>query len=153
MQRSMWRKNMINHINQTDIMHLAEELLKSHQLGHHKMMTFSPVINLPLLGGSVIVNANTIHNLSYPYIWHLLLIPICRGPFSPHLCHILSPHLWYWYLEFEKCCTLCCVRLLIPSWLMYPNNSFKAFIHLFELGQFVMQFIFKKFYSFLKKNH
>jgi hypothetical protein len=89
--------------------------------------------------------------LSDPYIWHFLLIPIRKGSFSPHLCHLLSPHLWYWYLEIEKCYTFYCVRLLIPSWLMYSNNSFKAFIHFFELGQFAMQFILKKILVFSKK--
>jgi hypothetical protein len=72
--------------------------------------------------------------LSNPYIWHLLLIHIHKGPSNPHICRLLSPHLWYQYLEIEKCCTLCCVGLLFPSWLMYP---------ILELGQFVMQFIFK----------
>jgi hypothetical protein len=88
------------------------------------------------------LNANTNHDLSDPYIWHLLLIPIHRGPSSPHICHFHSPHLWYQYLEIEKCCTFCCVVLLLPNWFMCPNNSFKTFIDFLELGQFMMQFIF-----------
>ncbi len=58
--------------------------------------------------------------LSDPYIWHLLLIYIHRGPSNLHKCCLLSPHLWYRYLEIEKWCTLCCDGLLLPSWLMYP---------------------------------
>jgi hypothetical protein len=58
--------------------------------------------------------------LSDPYIWHLLLIYIHRGPSNLHKCCLLSPHLWYRYLEIEKWCTLCCDELLLPSWLMYP---------------------------------
>jgi hypothetical protein len=85
------------------------------------------------------------HNLWNPYIWHLLIILIHKGPSSPHICHLLSPHLWYQYLEIEKCCTSYFVRLLLPSLIMYPNNSFKAFVHFLELGQFVMQFIFNTF--------
>jgi hypothetical protein len=77
--------------------------------------------------------------LSTPYIWHLFLICIHKGPSSPHICRLLSPHLWYQYLEIEKWCTLCCARLLVPSRLKYP---------LLELGQFVLQFIFKFFYSY-----
>ncbi len=81
------------------------------------------------------MNASTNHNLSHSNIWQLLLILIHRGPSSPHICYLLSPHLWYQYLEIEIFCTLCCVGLLLPSWLMYPNNSFKAFIRYLELGQ------------------
>jgi hypothetical protein len=77
--------------------------------------------------------------LSNPYIWHLFLICIHRGPSGPHICRLLSPHLWYRYVEIEKWCTLCCARLLFPSWLKYP---------LLELGQFVLQFIFQFFYSY-----
>jgi len=77
------------------------------------------------------LDGRTNHNLSHPYIWHLLLIPIRRGPSSLHICHLLSPHLWYGYLKIEKCYTFCFPRLLLPSWLMYP----KAFLHFLKLGQ------------------
>jgi hypothetical protein len=96
------------------------------------------------------VNASTNHNFSYSYLWHLFFIPIHKGPSSPHICHLLSSHLWYRYLEIEKCCTFYCAALLFPSWLMYPNNSFKAFIHFLEQGQFVMQFILEIFLIFWK---
>jgi hypothetical protein len=85
--------------------------------------------DLPLLPSSQAKKGNldgrTNHNLSDPYIWHRLLIPIHRGPSSPHIW-LLSPHVWYGYLKIEKCYIVCFPRLLLPSWLMYPNNSFKA---------------------------
>jgi hypothetical protein len=83
------------------------------------------------------LDGRTNHNLSDPCIPHLLLIPIHRRPSSPHICHLLWPHLWYGYLEIEICYTFNFTRLLFPSCLMYPNNSLKAFIHFLELGQFV----------------
>jgi hypothetical protein len=58
-------------------------------------------------------DGRTNHNLSDPGIWHLLLIPIHRGPSSPHLCHLHSPHLWYAYLKIEKCYTFCFEKNLI----------------------------------------
>jgi hypothetical protein len=52
--------------------------------------------------------------------------------------------------KLEKACTFGCARLvLLPSWLMYPNNALKAFVHFVEqLGQFVMQSILKKISSY-----
>ncbi len=83
------------------------------------------------------LDGRTNHNLSDPYIPHLLLIPIHRRPSSPHICHLLSSHLWYGCLEIEIWYTFNFTRLLFPSWLIYPNNSLKAFVHFLELGQFV----------------
>lgn len=52
--------------------------------------------------------------------------------------------------NLEKACTFGCARLvLLPSWLMYPNNALQAFVHFLEqLGQFVMQSILEKISSY-----
>jgi len=55
--------------------------------------------------------------------------------------HIYDMDIW----KLKNVYTFCFLRLLLPSWLMYPNDSFKAFVHFLELGQFVMQFILEIF--------
>ncbi len=117
--------------------------------------------SIAIIIGKEKMKANTLdgrtnHNLLDPYIWHLLLTLIHKQPSSPYICHLLSPHLWYGYLEIEKCCTFYFARLLLPSWIMYPNNSFKAFVHFLELCQFVMQFIlefFSRYWFSLQKSN
>jgi len=68
------------------------------------------------------VNASTNRNLLDPYIWQLFLISIHRGPSSPDICHFFSSHLWYQYLEIQKCYTFYCVGLLF----LYNMNGFRT---------------------------
>jgi len=125
-----------------------------HPFPSKKDLSLPPSLQATIKGKSIqTMNASTNRRLSDPYIWHLFSISIHRGPSSPHICHLLSSHLWYRYLKIEICCTFYCVWLLLPSWLIHPNNSFKAFIHFLELGQIVMQFILEKFSSFFKNIH
>jgi hypothetical protein len=75
----MWGKNLINHINQIDIAHPAEELLNSHQLGHHKMMTLRLLKTLLLI----------YHFLVGQWLWMLAQIIIC---------HIFTYDICFWSL-------------------------------------------------------
>jgi hypothetical protein len=79
MQISMRGKSLINHINQTNTMHLVEKLLKSHKFGHHKTTTFRLLKTLLL-------------------IYHFLVGQWLQMRAQIILCQILTYDIWFWSL-------------------------------------------------------